>query len=152
MRHQLSLIGVFVLFSFSSCSSEGGGTQVEEPEGDFLMNTASAEALRSDPAISDELASVLDEYFGQIRAPRYALLEEWEPLGFDPNASPLEAEHPEADPGGPASSAMLADNRRKWASELAALERDDLQSIGPWVWRSSMSRAWRLRQASRLIA
>lgn len=113
------------------------------------MNTATAEALRADPAISDELASVLDEYFGQIRAPRYALLEEWEPLGFDPNASPLEAEHPEADPGGPASSAMLADNRRKWASELAALERDDLQSIGPWAWRSSMSRAWRKLETQR---
>lgn len=149
MRIQVTLLGMGMLLCAPACSSDGAATHVDAPEGDFLMDTASAEALGEDPAIQGELVEVLDEYFGTTRAPRFKLLEEWKPLGFDPNASALEAARRGTDPGGASAKELLAGNRRRWASELAALEVDDLRSIGPWTWRRSLNRYWRELEAQR---
>jgi mono/diheme cytochrome c family protein len=149
MKAQLTLLGVVALFVSFACSSDGGGTSEDAYGEDFVMSAETAEALGGDPAIRDELTEVLREYFGGLRAPRYKVLEEWEALGFDPNTNPLESARAGSDPGGPTASAILADNRRVWSSELAALDAGEVNDLGPWERRRWMNRSWRELKAQR---
>ncbi len=149
MRTQITLPSLGAILILLACSSEGGGTRKGAPAANLALSPESAQALSEEPTIAEELGAVLTEYFGQPLAPRFALLEEWKELGFDPNGSPLEGARPASDVVGTPASAILADNQRAWARELTAIETGDASGLGPWRRRSTMNVAWQELESQR---
>jgi len=149
MKPQLALLGTGALLAMHACSSTERAANTEVQNIDPVLSNASAQALASNPAVRDELAAVLTEYFGEANAPRFAVLDEWEERGFDPNGSPLEGGRPADDLAGGSAREMEADNRRVWASELAVIAAGSVEGVGPWPRRRGMNRAWRELEAQR---
>lgn len=142
------LVGSSLLVALA-CTSNKSAQPIEDQELRLSLSPEAQQALVDQPEIEAELAQVMGEYFGQPTSPRFVLLEEWTALGFDPNGSPLEGARPASDLVGTPRGAMLNDNQRAWAVELAALEQQDGGRLGPWRRRGVMNREWRELEAQR---
>ena len=137
-----SPIPIVALAAVLGCSSQGGRESAEAQEVLRSLSEETQLMLQDSPELEEELAEVLLEYFGTPSRPRFALLESWEALGFDPNRSALEGTRPESDLIGTPAEAILEDNQRAWGAELAAIEAGSQQRLGPWRRRGVMNQEW----------
>lgn len=130
------------LAALVACVADASPTGPSSAELLFALDPGTSESLAEVPAVRDELAQVMYDYFGLPTAPRLRVLDSWRALGFDPNGSPLEGARPPSDFEGAPPEAILVDNQRYWASELAALNASTTPLLGPWRRRGVMNAAW----------
>ncbi len=137
-----SLTLIMTISVLAGCSTQGGLDDAETQEVLRSLSEETQLSLHDSPDVEGELAEVLRDYFGTPSRPRFALLDDWAELGFDPNRSPLEGARPENDLVGTPAEAILSDNQRAWGAELAAIESGSDRALGPWRRRGLMNRAW----------
>lgn len=124
------------------CFNAGTTTPSARQTLPFLVSESTRLELAEEPAILSELESSLTEYFGTRYAPRYRVLDEWQVIGMDPNASPFLNAPFGTDLEGRRPGTLRADNARFFARELRAIEEGRAETIGRFRRQPVLSRNW----------
>lgn len=126
-----------------ACSARAAGVRrVEAGEVRFSLSERARDVLADEPGLRAELEQALVELFGDPQRPRFAGLDLLDQHGFDPDSAPMAGTRPAAELEGARPEILRADNRRAWAAELEAVQRGELDHIGPFSGRLRMTRQW----------
>lgn len=107
------------------------------------LSAESREVLGDDADVALELEVTLNEWFGELFDPHYALLPEWRDVGFDPNTSPFEGARSFEGIDASDLENLRVGNREHWASTLAAVDANAQRLPGPWPGRRDLNATWR---------
>jgi mono/diheme cytochrome c family protein len=132
------------LAAFAAAAVSACDMQPHHSDMHYDLSASTVEALDDRPAAQDKLLGALEMLFGTPQNPGYMLLEDWADDDYDPNWPSYAADdRGSGEFDDDELEALHADNRRRFASELAAVAEKRWDAIGGFRTAPRLESKWR---------